>query len=128
MFSRFNKGLLIAMAVIALSAIVYAFAATSTMPANLNVSTGSGAVGSFTVTGKTWTTNGPYLNSLTLTITGTDAPLFADVSTIAAPGNWTLWTCVITGSASPYTATCTYSPADSLLVTTVTTLDVSIHD
>jgi len=129
MFSRFNKGLFIAMVVIALSAIVYAFAASGTFtPTATMASQGSLAVTGYNVTDIAYTSDGLLMTTITLTITTTTgqvAPGFADISTTVA-GNFPNWSCAISGSSPAYTATCT--PAANTNVSDVAVVNAVIHE
>lgn len=129
MFSRFNKGLFIAMVVIALSAIVYAFAASGTFtPTATMASQGHLSVTGYNVTDITYTSDGLLMTQIALTITTTTgqvAPGFADISTTVA-GNFPNWSCTVAGTSPAYTATCT--PAANTNVSDVAVVNAVIHE
>jgi len=131
MFSRFNKGLMIVMVLIALSAVIYAFAASGTITPAITASYGTKDATAYTVSGKTMTTSGAYVSSILLNIAGATTPTSVAISTNTTT-NYADYNCgtitVVTANAS-YTASCTpVGGANSITVLSVAKLEAVIHD
>jgi len=130
MFSRFNKGLMIVMVLIALSAVIYAFAATNTLT-NMVPAVGEGSVvvNGYTVTSIVMAQTNQYMNTIAFSVTaptGATVPTSAKLNTNSVTANYDSWTCAtFAGTAPTFTFTCT-AQANVVTVASVNTVDISI--
>ncbi len=135
MFSRFNKGLMIVMVLIALSAVIYAFAASNTMTSiNPIASSGGVAVTGYTIKpdSDTWVSNGLLMTSVSFRLSSTtnEAPVAVAISTTATGSeNFGSWSCstpvYATSSSYEWITTCT---ATNVTVASVVRLDIVAHN
>ena len=129
MLLRYNKILLVVFVLVALSAMVYAFAASNTNPVMNNTGSGTDAVQGYTITAlayNLYAVNPMMVGTITFTLTPisgntNDNATVVKIRTAAADTTMALWTCVPVATA----VTCTPAGgAGTISSASVTTLDV----
>ncbi len=127
MLSRFNKGLLIVMSIVALSAVIYALANTNVFGTTANnIGSGSDAVSGYTVSSVVYslsTTNPLLVSQVAFTLTpvsglAQDNATVVKIRTVATDTTFATWTCTVVATA----VTCTN--AAGVAAADIVTLDI----